>query len=58
MIVLIPLLHRNCGCSTEVQEVKVNIGDRVVVKFEGADFHGEVTVFFNMTSGEIKMNVD
>ena len=27
------------------QEIKV-IGDRVVVKLEGADFHGEVTDFF------------
>ena len=40
------------------QEIKVNIGDRVV-RFEGADFHGEVTdFFFYMTSGEIKVNVD
>ena len=23
-----------------------NIGDMVVVKFEGADFHGDVTYFF------------
>ena len=34
------------------------MGDRVVVKFEGADFHGEITDFFNMISGEIKVNVD
>ena len=47
MLVLIPLLHRNRGCMTEVhQEIKVNIGDWVVVKFERADFHGEVTDFF------------
>ena len=44
---MIPLLRRNCGYTTEVHlEIKVNIGDRVVVKFEAADFHGEVTYFF------------
>ena len=41
------------------QEINANIGDLVVVKFEGADFHGEVTdLFFFITSGEIKVNVD
>ena len=30
------------------QEIKVNIGDWVVVKFEGADFRGEVTDFFTI----------
>ena len=46
MIALIPLLHRNCGCTTDVhQEIKVK-GDRVVVKFEGAVFHDEVTDLF------------
>ena len=40
MIVLIPLLQK---C---LMQIKVNIGDRVVVKFEGADFHGDVTDFF------------
>ena len=58
MIVLIPLLKKFLMHDKVHQELKANIDDRVVVKFVEANFHGEATDFFDMKSGEIKVNVD